>query len=132
MFTCVILFINLFVAVSGLFIYRERIPNGDSVPNPCGTGGIWNGVGHYNQNGGGTLNPFGLEFSQNYHMWTIALCNADSDGDGKTNGEELGDPFCDWTQGVNINHLKDTTGHPGICEPIGSPLCATQEGKFSC
>ena len=31
--------------------------------------------------------------------WTTALCRSDSDGDGKTNGEELGDPFCIWERG---------------------------------
>ena len=26
--------------------------------------------------------------------WSAELCNADSDEDGRTNGEELGDPDC--------------------------------------
>ena len=32
--------------------------------------------------------------------WTDDLCNADTDADGKTNGEELGDPDCTWTEGM--------------------------------
>ncbi|KAH3782925.1 hypothetical protein DPMN_160849 [Dreissena polymorpha] len=38
---------------------------------------------------------------------------ADSDGDGKTNGAELGDPTCAWVKGgVPTGHA---TGHPGNC-----------------
>ena len=32
--------------VMGHPYYRERIPNGYSVPDPC-SGGIWEAVGHY-------------------------------------------------------------------------------------
>lgn len=35
----------------------------------------------------------------------------DSDGDGKTNGEELGDPTCVWTAGATPT--DSATGHPG-------------------
>lgn len=28
--------------------------------------------------------------------WSLSLCGADSDGDGLTNGDELGDPCCNW------------------------------------
>ena len=33
------------------------------------------------------------------HTWSAELCNADSDEDGRTNGEELGDPDCQWSVG---------------------------------
>ena len=36
--------------------------------------------------------------------WTTALCRSDYDGDGKTNGEELGDPFCIWEKGKYFVH----------------------------
>ena len=36
----------------------------------------------------------------------------DSDGDGITNGEELGDPQCVWTPGNNPNRTTNIT-HPG-------------------
>jgi hypothetical protein len=32
--------------------------------------------------------------------WTAALCQKDSDGDGQTNGQELGDPCCTWVEGA--------------------------------
>jgi hypothetical protein len=50
-------------------------------------------------------------FAQAGHTWTAALCALDSDGDGKTNGEELGDPTCVWTQGATPTGAA--TGHPG-------------------
>ena len=52
--------------------------------------------------------------------WTEALCRKDSDGDGKTNGEELGDPDCKWR--VNQTPSRNTgISHPGFCEPINTP-----------
>ena len=46
--------------------------------------------------------------------FTKELCEKDSDGDGKTNGEELGDPGCvwipsqgnlpEWASGVELSH----------------------------
>ena len=37
---------------------------------------------------------------------------ADSDGDGRTNREELGDVGCRWTENNNA-HLSAAVGHPG-------------------
>ena len=53
---------------------------------------------HVNSNGGGALTPFGTEINQNYLesdgrvKWNAALAMLDSDGDGVSNGQELGDP----------------------------------------
>ena len=46
------------------------------------------------------------------YQWTQELCNLDSDGDGRTNGEELGDPECIWTEGDAPSTTSDIT-HPG-------------------
>ena len=73
--------------------YQKKIPNGDKIPHPCKPNTIWQGVGHLNQIGGGKRNPFGLAFANAGLKWTQALCQADSDGDGKTNGEELGKAY---------------------------------------
>eukprot|EP00112_Aurelia_sp_Birch-Aquarium-sp1_P006855 Seg1749.6 transcript_id=Seg1749.6/GoldUCD/mRNA.D3Y31 product=Temptin protein_id=Seg1749.6/GoldUCD/D3Y31 len=70
--------------------YQDKIPNGHKIPHPCKPSTIWHGVGHLNQIGGGKRNPFGLAFKGAGFKWTKALCQADSDQDGKTNGEELG------------------------------------------
>ena len=45
-------------------------------------------------------------------QWNPELCRADSDGDGRTNGEELGDPDCNWTSGTIPDRVSDIT-HPG-------------------
>jgi dopamine beta-monooxygenase len=51
------------------------------------------------------------DFAAAGHMWTAALCAKDSDGDGATNGVELGDPTCVWT--VGADPTGSATGHPG-------------------
>merc|ERR1712179_572628 len=108
--------------------YRDMLPNGYSVPNPCG-GGTWDAVGHYDAiHHTHDKNPFGRDFAAAGHSWTVALCQKDSDGDGQTNGEELGDPMCTWTVGSSPSGRA--TGQPGICEPVGSGACASV--SFSC
>ena len=60
--------IKLFVCLLGLVFvsshpyYRDRIPNGYAVSNPCGAG-FWEAVGHYDPNHH-TIdkNPFGLVY----------------------------------------------------------------------
>ena len=44
-------------------------------------------------------------------MWNETLCKMDSDMDGKSNGEELGDPECKWKPGTQPDRLP--IGHPG-------------------
>ncbi|KAI8791552.1 temptin [Biomphalaria glabrata] len=104
--------------------YQNAIPNGHHTHNPCG-GQAWHGVGHLLSAGSGPLNPFGVDFAAAGHTWTAALCRLDSDRDGRTNGAELGDPQCTWTP-AHHGHMPASTGHPGICEPIGSTACAWQ------
>ena len=49
--------------------------------------------------------------------WTEAFCRADTDEDGKTNGEELGDPNCEWTEGGTPSRLTEIS-HPGTQHKI--------------
>lgn len=42
------------------------------------------------------LNSFGVAFQANMKVWNETLAAGDADGDGYTNGEELGDPEGDW------------------------------------
>lgn len=59
---------------------------------------VCKGLGHDTCAGGNfPLNPFGIDFSAQGYKWTKELCETDSDGDGLTNGEELGDPCCVWS-----------------------------------
>lgn len=88
-------------------------PNGNSI------GG---GLGHISSSGSGARNAYGNAFAAAGSQWTrnlcfagscssaflrmiyypaphVTLCPADSDGDGQSNGFELGDPCCIWTSG---------------------------------
>ena len=89
--------------------FGSKVPNGERVPcldedDASCIGGFCRGLGHGTCAGGvagnPNLNPFGLDWKQNGYEWTTELCQADSDGDGFTNGEELGDPCCTWVAGV--------------------------------
>ncbi|KAK3604319.1 hypothetical protein CHS0354_025446, partial [Potamilus streckersoni] len=75
------------------------IPNGNAVPNPCNENQTWLNVGLQNPQGGGDKNPFGIDFESADEEWTEELCKKDSDGDGMTNGQELGDMNCVWKRG---------------------------------
>ncbi|DAZ99339.1 TPA: hypothetical protein N0F65_005190 [Lagenidium giganteum] len=87
--------------------YVKLIPNGNNVK------GV-KAVGHVNPKGDGDRNSFGTAFGKAKLKWKTSLCQADSDGDGQTNGEELGDPCCVWAQGKD-NLLQRTSGlsNPG-------------------
>ena len=94
--------------------FRFRIPNGERIPCPVVDGVVeevgcvdgWRedmpkrvcpGIGHRTCSGGSLpLNAFGTAWADAGFEWTKELCEADSDGDGKTNGEELGDKYCVW------------------------------------
>ena len=51
-------------------------------------------------------------FVGGFQVWNRTLCEKDSDGDGRTNGEELGDPDCVWQEG-NIFQKVGELSHPG-------------------
>ena len=66
---------------------------------------------HVNPGGGGTLTPFGRDINNNYLtqpgrsgqvVWNAMLAMLDSDGDGVSNGQELGDPDGDGMADANI------------------------------
>ncbi|TMW66314.1 hypothetical protein Poli38472_004079 [Pythium oligandrum] len=68
--------------------FLAKIPNGATVETATGM------LGHVTTK---ERNDFGKAFATAGKEWTEELCKADSDGDGQTNGEELGDPCCVWT-----------------------------------
>src|SRR6516164_146123 len=53
---------------------------------------------HISAGGGGSRNSFGNAMANAGFDWS-SVCHLDSDGDGQTNGQELGDPDCVWTSG---------------------------------
>ncbi|OWF37770.1 Tyramine beta-hydroxylase [Mizuhopecten yessoensis] len=54
----------------------------------------------------------------------------DSDGDGFSNGAELGDPKCVWIPGSEPDGTP--TGHPGICEPLRDSKCLSINKWYTC
>jgi hypothetical protein len=94
--------------------YLELLPNSGRVPCPPGMVcfaedvPVCGGFGHLNCMdvgvGEGGVNAFGLAFRETRGQadslhWSDAFCRADSDADGLTNGDELGDPCCTYNVG---------------------------------
>lgn len=84
-------------------------------------------LGHNGQCAGvfAGANAFGNDFVGNGESWA-AVCAMDSDGDGKTNGDELGDSCCVWNSpntGLRARFVDDVS-HPG------TDLSTT--GRMSC
>mmetsp|Transcript_11102 Transcript_11102/g.29459 ORF Transcript_11102/g.29459 Transcript_11102/m.29459 type:complete len:133 (-) Transcript_11102:87-485(-) len=98
------------------------IPNGHRVPGarqPMASG-------HVNPHGHGDRNQFGIDFQAAGSKWTRELCLKDSDGDGRHNGEELGDPECVWKKakrGKSPDPAR-TSGitHPGVPDVVPDEL----------
>ena len=151
-------------ACHGYPSFGFNIPNGGNVRCPTATdtfdvstceqhgsrAGLWcSGVGHATCTGGTLpLNSFGAALKAHGFEWTKALCEADSDGDGLTNGQELGDPCCTWKRGDAPSPYQEAWGlkgasHPGFidhyeftqpnCDAPGmrSPNAATARAQFN-
>uniref|UniRef100_H3GNK3 Temptin Cys/Cys disulfide domain-containing protein n=1 Tax=Phytophthora ramorum TaxID=164328 RepID=H3GNK3_PHYRM len=101
--------------VSARPAYVALLPNGANVP------GV-KALGHVNPAGGGANNEFGLDFASAGTSWTKAFCEKDSDGDGQTNGQELGDPCCEWAESSNaVVKWKEGVSHPGNATSKSDP-----------
>lgn len=109
----------LFSGVSSFHFYARYIPNGDKVSFRDGSREFpWQAIGHSLPNAFPQLqrNDFGRAFARAGYRWTVELCKADSDGDGLTNGEELGDPACTWQYGQPHPETAKRVRHPGVDE----------------
>lgn len=82
------------------------IPNGANVPDVAV-------LGHTNNIGGGSNNQFGKDFAAAGHVWTKALCEQDSDGDGQHNGAEL----CDSCYEVALKTNQRVEWIDGVSSP---------------
>jgi len=103
--------------------YPDAIPNG-------ATGGC--GVCHIDPAGGGARTLFGQDFERgpngvagtsDDHVWSRWLAGRDSDGDGWTNGQELGDPFAYWSSGGSPMSSYRSNPGQGSSEPSNFNLC---------
>jgi len=109
--------------------FRGEIPNGYNVRD-C-DGAIVPGVGHSLKAGAGARNQFGSDFGESGPgIWVPWICEMDSDGDGMTNGEELGDPDCVWTPGETPQRTTGIT-HPGLACPSGPSPAPPQDIQLS-
>ena len=74
---------------------------------------------HVDPSGGGSRNKFGLDVEKlvsvggHEEFWGSALAKLDSDGDGKTNGQELGDPNGVWRSGQSNPGVLSAVTNPG-------------------
>lgn len=66
--------------------------------------------------GSSTLNPFGEDFLDHGRVWDADLAALNSDGDGCTNGVELGDADGDGERDENVT---EETGNPGEADDCG-------------
>ncbi|EFC38404.1 hypothetical protein NAEGRDRAFT_73885 [Naegleria gruberi] len=60
------------------------------------------------------MTKFAKDFAKNKYVWDETFCLMDSDGDGLTNGDELGDPCCYWSigQGAPRRYLLSDLSDP--------------------
>ncbi len=95
----------------------DRVPNGESFS--CDT-----------CHGSSThqMNAFGNAYNNAGDTWTVTLADADSDGDGYSNGEELLDPSGSWQIGqsdpgdsADVTNPGDAASHPTGPTPTGAP-----------
>ncbi|KAL4086057.1 hypothetical protein PRIC1_014679 [Phytophthora ramorum] len=110
-------------------IFQAKLPNGGNVPGVAA-------LGHERPDSGGPNNDFGLDFIGAMFKWSKELCEKDSDGDGQTNGQELGDPCCEfehrknervqWTEGVSHPGDPDLTSDPKRWEGL---VCGAGAGE---
>jgi hypothetical protein len=86
--------------------YKAYLPNGLGVSI--------NAYGHRDGSSpnNGNVNAFGTDFNNVGLRWTTSVCQLDSDGDGQSNGLELGDPCCVWLPGASPLQSSDISS-PG-------------------
>ena len=54
--------------------------------------------------------------------WSLGMCMEDSDGDGFSNGDEMGDPCCKWVAGTTPQRTRNLA-NPAQKDSIPYPSC---------
>ena len=111
-------FLSILAIIASTHAYRQdlaKLPNGNSY-------GLT--LGHP---GGNTKVPTKLasSFYAAGQTWNKAFCMADADGDGQSNGLEMGDPCCKWSIGQTPQFTT------GLSDP-NSAASKTQNTMSSC
>ena len=118
-----------FTAVNAYRRYMVGFPNAGSIPcvdnaEGCHGTNICEASGHSSclslGDATGIANDWGALFKGEL-VWDVNICSADTDGDGFTNGDELGDPCCAWNYGDAPMFASDIS-HPSY----GSSFPATR------
>jgi hypothetical protein len=94
--------------------YLRAIPNGTA--NRCAT--------CHEKSGPPDLNAFGTAFFDANCKWSKALAEKDADGDGSSNGCELGDPEGTWQPGNAVLVSYTTVSLPG--DPTSRPVALSR------
>lgn len=102
---CAVVSVCVMPEMAAYKMFQQKLPNGANVP------GV-DAIGH--ERAGGPNNDFGLDFIEAMFKWTKTFCEKDSDGDGQTNGQELGDPCCEFEHRKNEKaRWAEGVSHPG-------------------
>jgi len=115
-------------------------PNAELVPCPVGAKGchgatLCEAFGHTgcfslgDPEAGGVGTSFGLALEEaidDHGGWSVALCADDSDADGFTNGDELGDGCCAFSVGGTGPERRTDLSNPSFSSsrPLVSPSCS--------
>lgn len=103
------------------FARPARVAQLPTAPANCGTC-------HVSVGGGGPRNDFGVDVNATLVGGAVdwpAIFALDSDDDGFTNGEELGDPDCVWT--ISDGPLGTPASEPGNADSTLDTLVASDD-----